>query len=126
MDKFLFIKESDDSGTLLAQDGGVAIIWFNEEHMVAQCYRERLEAEQIKIGYEHAYQYMAGRSSNSALMDYEEDDDIKDEHLEEMADWLVMPREGEFLENLIRIDATTLSKKELDKTVQEFLKGVTE
>jgi len=126
MDKFLYIDEGQDNGTLLAQDGGIAIIWYNEEHMVAQCYRERLEAAQIKIGYEHAFQYMAGRSSNSSLMDYEDDDEIKDEHLEEMANWLVCPREGNFLENVTRIDSTKISSEELDKIVQEFLKDVTE
>lgn len=125
-DKFLFIREGEDDGTLLAEDGGVAIIWHNGEHLIAQCYRERLEIEQIKIGYAHAFEYMAGRSSNSELFDFEDEDDILPSHIEEMADWLVCPREGDFLENLTYLDVNKLTKKELDKKIQEFLKGVTD
>lgn len=123
-DKFLYIEEGDNEGTILAQDGGVAIIWNNGEHLVGQCYRERLEAEHIKVGYAHAFEEMCDGSSNSSLFDFEGHDNVLPSHIEDMADWLVCPREGEFLENLTYIEADKITKEELDKIVQEFLKDV--
>ena len=123
-DKFLYIQEGGSDGTLLAQDGGVAIIWHNGEHLVGQCYRERLEAEHLKISFAHAFEEMINDSSNSSMFDFEGQDDILPNHIEDMADWLICPREGEFLENLIYLDNEKLTQEEIDKEVKKFLKDI--
>jgi len=123
-DKFLYIQEGGSDGTLLAQDGGVAIIWHNGEHLVGQCYRERLEAEHLKISFAHAFEEMMNDSSNSSMFDFEGQDDILPNHIEDMADWLICPREGEFLENLIYLDNEKLTQEEIDKEVKKFLKDI--
>jgi hypothetical protein len=119
-DKFLYIKDDNTEGTLLAQDGGVAIIWHNGEYILAQCYRERLEARHIKKGLSHAFDEMAGISSNSSMLDFEEDQEVQLGHIKEMAEWLVAPLEGDFFDNLTIIDVNEVTKKELDKQVKEF------
>jgi hypothetical protein len=119
-DKFLYIKDDNTEGTLLAQDGGVAIIWNNQEYIVGQCYRERLEAKHIKVGFAHAFNEMAGISSNSSMFDFEEDQEVQLNHIKEMAEWLVSPLEGDFFDNLTVIDVNEVTKRELDKKVREF------
>lgn len=121
-DKFLFIREGSEDGTLIAEDGGIATIWHNGEHWVGQCYRERLELEEIKeSGLADTFQEMCGSSSNSAMFDFEDNEIILPMFLEEMADWLVSPREGEFFENLTFIDDKDFTQEEIDFKVAEFL-----
>jgi len=122
-DKFLYIQEGGSDGTLLAQDGGVAIIWHNGEHLVGQCYRERLEAEHLKISFAHAFEEMMNDSSNSSMFDFEGQDFILPCHIEEMANWLVCSREGDFVENLTYLDNEKFTEKGIDKKVKKFLKN---
>jgi len=123
-DKFLYIDEGENEGTLLAQDGGVATIWHNGEYVLGQCYRERLEGKYLKKGFSKAFDKMIEDSSNSAMFDFEGYDSVLPRHIEDMANWLVCSREGEFLENLTYVEVSKISKKELDKIVQEFLKDI--
>ena len=122
--KFLYLKEGGTDGTLYAEDGGVAIIWHNEEYLVGQCYRERLGAENLKVSLAHAFEEMINNSSNSAMFDFEGDDTILPLHIEEMASWLVADREGDFFENLIIFDFADYTEKtlgiELEKVAQKF------
>lgn len=121
-DKFLFIREGSEDGTLIAEDGGVGTIWHNGEHWVGQCYRERLELEKIKeSGLADTFEEMCGSSSNSSMFDFEDNEIILPMFLEEMADWLVSPREGEFFENLTFIDDKDFTQEEIDFKVAEFL-----
>ncbi|HEY4755803.1 MAG TPA: hypothetical protein VIH28_07110 [Ignavibacteriaceae bacterium] len=122
--KFLYINEGGSDGTLLAEDGGVAIIWHNGEHLVGQCYRERLNGRFLKKDYAYAFEKMVNDSSNSSLFDFENEDDILPSHLQEMADWLIAGREGEFFENLTYLKISELNEKEIDEKVKEFLKNV--
>jgi hypothetical protein len=125
--KFLYIKEGLDSGTLLAQDGGVIIIWHNDEHYIAQCYKERLERKYLDVSYNHAFEKMNDSSSNSSLIDFEDGQKrISLEMLEEISEFLVCPSQGGFIENLIYINIDDVTEEELDNKVKEFLKDVTE
>ena len=125
--KFLFIRESETEGTLLAEDGGVAFIWHNGEHLVGQCYRERLHAKDLEKSFAHAFEKMLNDSSNSSMFDFEDGHDIiLPSHIEDMADWLIAGREGEFLENLIYLDTSEMTDKELEAQIKSFLKNVNE
>lgn len=122
--KFLFIREGSEDGTLLAEDGGVATIWHNGECLVGQCYRERLESEHLKISFDVAFEKMIDGSSNSTMFDFEDEDVILPSHIQEMADWLVTERKGDFFENLIYLNINEMTSKEIGKKVKEFLKNV--
>jgi hypothetical protein len=124
--KFLFIRESETEGTLLAEDGGVAIIWHNGEHLVGQCYRERLQAKDLEKSFAYAFEKMLNDSFNSSMFDFEGHDIILPSHIEDMADWLIAGREGDFLENLIYLEENKLTRKELEAQVKSFLKNVNE
>ncbi len=119
-DKFLYISEGPTDGTLLAQDGGVAIIWHNGEHIIGQCYKERLDAEELKLGFIHAYTVMNESSSDSALFDFTDEENVLPAQIQEMADWLVSPREGDFWDNLTFLDSE-LSEEEVNEKVKSFL-----
>lgn len=121
-DKFLYIKEGKSDGTLLAEDGGVAIIWHNDEHLIAQCYRERLEQKNLQVSFSHAFEQMNNVSFNSALIDFDEEDElILPSHIEEMADWLMSSREGNFVENLIVLDGT---EENYEEQIKKFLSKI--
>lgn len=125
--KFLFIREGESDGTLLAEDGGVATIWHNGEHLVGQCYRERLHAKDLEKSFAHAFEKMINDSSNSAMFDFEDGHDIiLPPHIEEMADWLIAGREGEFLENLVYLEEKKMTRKEIEAQVKSFLSEVNE
>lgn len=124
-DKFLYLKESETDGTLYAQDGGVAIIWHNGEYLVGQCYRERISPtifQEQGIGV--AFEEMIEDSSNSAMFDFEDEDNILPHIIEQLADWLVAPREEDFLDNLILFDYADYDNdkigEELDKVTKAF------
>ncbi len=124
-DKFLYLKESDTDGTLYAQDGGVAIIWHNGEYLVGQCYRERISPTTFQEqGIGVAFEEMVEDSSNSAMFDFEDEDNILPHIIEQLADWLVAPREGDFLDNLILFDYSDYDNdkigEELDKVTKAF------
>lgn len=123
-DKFLYLKEEGTDGTLYAQDGGVAIIWHNGEHLVGQCYRERIEAKHLRESLAEAFEIMMEDTSNSAMFDFEGEDMILPLHIQELADWLVAGREGDFFENLIMFDYEDFTKEtvgdELEKVAQAF------
>ena len=121
--KFLYISEGSSEGTLLASDGGIAIIWHNGEHIIGQCYQERIALEEIETtGLSYAFDKMCGSSSNSALFDYEEEDEVHPSQLQELADWLMPCNEEEFLESLIFINSDKVTQTQLDKKVKKFLK----
>lgn len=120
--KFLYIRESKDEGTLIASDGGVAIIWHNGEHLVGQCYCERLDKEHFEKGFTYALEEMINCSSNSAMFDFENEHEVHPLNLEDLADWLVAGIEGSFMESLILIDATKCKESTIDKRVKSFLK----
>jgi hypothetical protein len=123
-DKFLYLKEEATEGTLYAPDGGVAIIWHNGEHLVGQCYRERIEAKHLRKSLAEAFEIMMEDTSNSAMFDFEDEDEILPLHIQQLADWLVSGREGDFFENLTIFDFDDHSKEtvgeELEKVAQEF------
>jgi hypothetical protein len=121
VDKFLYIRDSSTEGMLLAQDGGIAIIWHNGEHLVGQCYRERLELDNLQIGIDHAFETMAENSSDSSMFDFEDEHEVLPLHIQEMADWLVCPRQGDFFDNLTIIDVDELTEEEIDSKVLEFI-----
>jgi hypothetical protein len=122
--KFLYLKESETDGTLYAQDGGVAIIWHNGEHLVGQCYRERIEAKHLRKSLSEAFEIMMEDTSNSAMFDFEDEDEILPLHLQQLADWLMPSREGDFFDNLTMFDFDDHSKEivgdELEKVAQVF------
>lgn len=119
--KFLYIKEGSSEGTLLASDGGVAIIWHNGENLVGQAYKERLLPEDLKISYANAFELMVGTSSNSSMFDFENEDEVLPNHIKEMAEWLVAFTELNFFENLTVIDEEELSREEIEEAVKSFL-----
>jgi hypothetical protein len=122
--KFLYLKEGGTDGTLYAEDGGVAIIWHNGEHLVGQCYRERIEPKHLKNSLAEAFEIMMEDTSDSAMFDFENEDEILPLHIQELADWLVAGREGDFFENLIIFDFSEYTKEtvgiELEKVAQAF------
>jgi len=119
--KFLFISEGGAEGTLIAEDGGVAITWHNGEYILGQCYRERLQGKYLKKGFSKAFEKMMEESSNSAMFDFEDHDYLLPIHLEELADWLVAGREGSLVENMIYLDSEKLTDKKINKEVKKFL-----
>ena len=123
-DKFLYLKEEATEGTLYAPDGGVAIIWHNGEHLVGQCYRERIEAKHLRKSLAEAFEIMMEDTSNSSMFDFEGEDTILPLHIQELADWLVAGREGDFFENLIIFDFADYTEEnvgdELEKVAQAF------
>jgi len=119
--KFLFISEGGAEGTLIAEDGGVAITWHNGEYVLGQCYRERLQGKHLKKGFANAFEKMMEDSSNSAMFDFEGHDYLLPMHLEELADWLVSGREGTLIENMIYLDSEKLTDKQISKEVKKFL-----
>ena len=120
-DKFLYINEGGAEGTIIAEDGGIAITWHNGEYVLGQCYRERLEGKHLKEGFSNAFEILIEDSSHSAMFDFEGHDYILPAQLEELADWLVSPRDGEFIENLIYLDSNELTEEQISDEVIKFL-----
>lgn len=118
--KFLYIHEGTDSGTLLAQDGGIATIWHNGKHIIGQCYRERLDVDQLMKGINEALEDIFNNSSNSSMLDFEGQDYILPSQLEELADWLICPRQGEFIDNLIYLDNSKMNNAEINAEIIQF------
>ena len=116
--KFLYIMDDSSEGTLLAQDGSVAIVWNNGKHLVAQCYGQRLEKKHIEVGFEHAFDEMVGNNSHSCIFDFKGDDEVNLHHIKEMAECLICSMKGEFFDNLTVI---YVSEKQLHKKIKEFL-----
>lgn len=126
-DKFIYIQEDSTEGVLIAQDGGVATIWHNGEHLVGQGYKERLQIEDIKIGFSHAFETMAGVSSDSSMFDFEDEHKVHPTQLQVMAEWLVFGRNGDFFDNITVINVNEVTEDELNKKILEFLEsGVTQ
>ncbi len=119
--KFLYIKEGEDEGTLIASDGGVAIIWHNGEHLVGQAYRERLLAEDLKVSFENAFEKMVDSSSNSSMFDFENEDEVLPNHIKELAEWLVAFTDLDFFDNLKVIVEKELSREQIEEEVQSLL-----
>ena len=119
--KFLYIKEGEDEGTLIASDGGVAIIWHNGEHLVGQAYQERLLPEDLKVSYANAFEKMINNSSNSSMFDFENEDNVLPNHIKEMAEWLVAFTDLDFFDNLKVIDENELTLEKIEEEVQSLL-----
>jgi len=119
--KFLYIKEGSTEGTLIASDGGIAIIWHNGEHLVGQAYKERLLPDDLKISYANAFEKMINSSSNSSMFDFENEDDVLPNHIKEMAEWLVAFTDLEFFDNLKVIDETEITQEQIEEEVQALL-----
>jgi len=119
--KFLYIQEGSDEGTLIASDGGVAIIWHNEEHLVGQAYQERLSLENLKVSYANAFEKMVDSSSNSSMFDFENEDEVLPNHIKELAEWLVAFTDLDFFDNLKVIVEKELSCEQIEEEVQSFL-----
>lgn len=122
-DKFIYCKEGETDGTLYAQDGGVAIIWHNGEHLLGQCYRERIDPRTfLEKGIGEAFNEMIEDSSNSSMFDFENHNLVLPTHLEEIADWLVCSRKGDFIENLIFFDYSDFDKDKVDEEFEKAMK----
>lgn len=119
--KFLYIKEGSDEGTLIASDGGVAIIWHNGEHLVGQAYQERLLPEDLKVSFENAFEKMVDSSSNSSMFDFENEDEVLPNHIKELAEWLVAFTDLDFFDNLKVIVEKELSREQIEEEVQSLL-----
>lgn len=122
--KFLYFKEEDLEGTLYAEDGGVAIIWHNGEHLVGQCYRERIDPNTFyKKGIGEAFQEMIEDSSNSAMFDFEDSEVILPFHLQELAEWLCAFGNGDFFENLTIFDYSDYDKSVVHEEAEKAAKA---
>lgn len=119
--KFLYIQEGSDEGTLIASDGGVAIIWHNGEHLVGQAYQERLLSEDLKVSFENAFEKMVDSSSNSSMFDFENEDEVLPNHIKELAEWLVAFTDLDFFDNLKVIVEKELSREQIEEEVQSLL-----
>lgn len=112
--KYLFIREEgDDEGMLICEDGGLMAYHHNGEHILGTYYG-RIDWESVKGKYkvEDVLNPMFednGFSRN--LFDHEGHDIILPCILEEDADWMMCPRQGEFFDNLTVIKEGKLTFK---------------
>ncbi len=122
-DKFFYIKETETDGTLYSDDGGVAIIWHNGEHLVGQVYKERISPKCFyEKGIGAAFEEMVNDSSNSSMFDFENEDEIVPSQIQELSEWIVCsPRRGDFFENLTMFVFEDYDKNIVDEELNKAL-----
>lgn len=113
--KFLFIKDGDEEGMLIAEDGGLIAYHHNGQHILGE-YHGRIDFEDVKGKYKAQdvlNLVLDDDDYERELFDHEGSDIILPYMLEDDADWMVCPRQGEFFDNLIVIQKKKLTFKML-------------
>lgn len=98
--KFILIKDNEYEYTLIGEDGGYVGFHHNDECMVGTYYG-RLNLSIVKnLNLHQAVAELIEEDNERALFDFEGKDDFDLCMAEEVADWMIAPRKGYFLDNL--------------------------
>jgi hypothetical protein len=118
--KFILLKDGSDEYTLIGEDGGYAGFHHNDECIVGTYYGRLKLSTVIKKGLDKAVDELLDEDDSRSLFDFEGHDDFDLCMVEEVADWMIFPRDGEVLDNLKYFESNAmLSEAELVK----FLKN---
>lgn len=118
--KFILIKETEDEYTLIGEDGGYGGFHHNGEYIIGTYYGRLDVRRLIETDLETALNEMYESDNSRALFDNEGQDYFELSMAEEMADWMIAPREGEFYDNLTYLKSMDeLSEAELIKFLKK-------
>lgn len=118
--KFILIKDNSEEYTLIGEDGGFAGFHHNGEHIIGTYYG-RIDVKRIiETDYETAVEDLLNADNSRSLFDFEGKDDFELGMAEEVADWMIAPRDGEFYDNLKYFKSNDdLSESELIKFLKK-------
>lgn len=88
--KFLVVlpneNDSEQNTTILCENGGVATLHFNGEHMVAELYQKRITKDTDLLTM-----FDELSEGKKYIEDYPNDNQVYPNHIKECAEWLYIP-----------------------------------